>query len=290
VTLGFSIWILTDLNRWGPIPGYTDASYGMPRISFFRNIANTAMLSLVMFMVLTRNVNTMRAFFVVLCVALYYLIFSFVRTAQIAFVLYLVLRWWFERRYRSERHLFWVSLLAGVGVNVLIAFSVDVLVVFQNNKIISLFFLRQETELTSEQIVNQLYRPWLWVQQITLFVSSPAMMGMGAFNFNELEIGSLYGGGDTVSLPTRLLSVYGLPAFLFIYFLITRLRHLVRQRDIWACACFPPFLLLIMQWGSIFHPTDAIGALFFMIAINGSNAFKFTSNRNTLKLNESSLH
>lgn len=285
IIIGFGIWMMTDLNKWGPIPGATDANYGMSRVSFFRNIANTAMLSLAMTMVLTRSVKIIKTHFVVLCVALYYLIFSFVRTAQIAFVLYIALRWWFGRRYRSERHLFWISLLVGIGINLLIAFSVDVLTVFQDNEIISLFFLRQETGMTSEEILKQMYRPWLWVQQVTLFASSPALMGMGLFDFDDLQIEGLDGGGsfgDTVSLPTRLLSVYGLPTFFFIFYLIARLYRSAHQRDLWACACFPPFLVLIMQWGSIFHPTDAIGAIFFMIAVNGSYAFKWDSSRHLL--------
>ena len=81
---------------------------------------------------------------------------------------------------------------------------------------------------------------------------------------------------STTSLLTRLLAVYGLPALLFVFYLVSRLQRLARERDVWACACFPALLLLIMQWGNIYHPTSAIGGIFFLIIALGWRAFTGT--------------
>lgn len=276
VVIGLGVWILTDLNKWGLIPGSTIEEIGIWRVSFFPNIANTGMLSLAISLVLTRSTAMARAHPVVLGIALYFLLFSFVRTALIALTLYLALRWWFGRRHRSARLLFWTSLLVGIGVNLIIASSAVVIDYVQQFPLLARLFLRGETGLTPEEIFQQLYRPWLWWQHLTIFANSPSLMGMGVFEFvdlqtQELNVGSTPGGSE--SLLTRLLAVYGLPAFLFMFYLISRLRRLARQRDLWACACFPAVMLLIMQWGNIFHPTSALGVIFFLMIVHGSKAF-----------------
>ncbi len=276
VAIGVGIWMLTDLNKWGPIPGTTVDDYGVWRVSFFPNIANTAMLSLAVLLVLSRSIATVRAHALVFGIALYFLLFSFVRTTLIALAVYLVLRWWFGRRQRSARLLFWTSLLVGIGINVMIASSVVVIDYLQQFQLVSRLMLRSETGLTPEEIYQQLYRPWLWWQHLTLFATSPSLMGLGVFEFvnlqtEELNVGTTPAGNE--ALLTRLLASYGLPAFLFMFYLISRLRHAARQHDLWACACFPALMLLIMQWGAIFHPTDALGTIFFLMMVHGSKAF-----------------
>lgn len=277
VVVGVALWLLTDLNQWGLVPGTTAEHYGVWRVSYFSNIAMSAMLSLAVTMVLTRTMASARAHSLVLGLALYFLVFSFVRTALIALLLYVALRWWFARQdHPSPRSLFWTALLVGIGINLMIATTNVVLEHLQEFPVISRLFLRGETGLTPEEIREQAYRPWLWMQHLILFETSPFLMGLGVFEFSEVQpeallVGTTPAGNE--ALLTRLLATYGLPALLFVLYLISRLRESARQCDLWACACFPPIILLVMQWGNFFHPTDAIGAIFFLMIVHGSKAF-----------------
>ena len=109
-------------------------------------------------------------------------------------------------------------------------------------------------------------------------------MGWGAFDFSEMQIEELNVGttpGGNEALITRLLANFGLPAFIFLYYLLSRLRASTRSGDIWACACFPSIFLLMMQWGNVFHPTDANGAIFWLMLIHGSNSFVGASRSRT---------
>lgn len=275
VALGLLVYLFTGLNKWGPLPGLTVEDYGVWRVSFFPNIAYTAFLSLAVVLVLTRDMKTLRRYPLAFAVALYFLVFSFVRTALVAFAVYALLRWWFARR-RTPGRLFWSALLLGFGVNAAIAGSVVVLDFLQQYPLTSRLLLRGESELSTEEIFQQLYRPWLWWQHMQQFASSPFLMGWGAFNFDSMKIDALVEGqeqGDTVSLPTRLLASYGVPGLLFTLFLVSQLRRLSRRRDAWACACFAAIFLLIMQWGSVFHPSDALFSIFLMMIVGGSSAY-----------------
>ncbi|MDM4767520.1 hypothetical protein [Pelomonas sp. SE-A7] len=277
VVIGAFIWLQSDFNIWGLLPGFTveDAALSW-RVSFFPNIANTAVLSLALVLLLTRTWELAKRHTGVLLLATYFLLFSFVRTASIGLALYAFMRWWLGRKPRSARASFWMALGLGVGINLLIASSVFIVNYLQQFELISRLFLRSESDLTPEEIYAQLYRPWLWMQHLELFWTSPSMMGLGFFEFVDVQIEELNVGttpaGNEAQL-TRLLATYGLPGALYSYFFIARLREAARLGDHWGVACFPTFVLLMMQWGSIFHPSDANGALFTLIAIHGNSAF-----------------
>ncbi|MDC8758875.1 hypothetical protein [Janthinobacterium fluminis] len=276
LAIGVAMWLTTDLNRWGILPATTAEEYGIWRVSFFPNIANTAILSLAMVLLLTRNAALARAHPVVLCIALYFVIFSFVRTALIALALYAAMRWWLGRRRRSAAGMCAAALLLAVGVNAALATSAYAIEYLQQFPLISRLFLRGESGLSVDEIFQQLYRPWLWWQHWNLFSTSPSLMGWGAFDFvdmqlEELNVGTTPAGNE--ALLTRLLATYGLPSLFFLYFLGARLHRAAKSRDLWACACFPPIILLMMQWGNIYHPTDANGSLFLLMLLHGSAAF-----------------
>lgn len=279
ILVGTCIWLVSDQNKWGLLPYTTWSEYaeGGWRISLYPNIANSAVLSLGLFLVLTRSRSVMYRFLPVLVLATYFMVFSFVRTALVGLSLYLFMRWWLSRKPRSARGMFWTALLLGVGVNLLIAVSVPILAMMQDVGLFARLFLRNESGLTDEAIYAQLYRPWLWLEHLQLFLSSPGMMGLGVFDLSEvqlqvLNVGTTPAGNEAIL--TRLLATYGLPALLFIYYLISCLREAAQRRDAWACACFPTIVLLMMLWGNIFHPTDANGVLFMLIVARGSRAFE----------------
>lgn len=284
VLMGAGVWLTTGLNKWGLLPFTTLQEYaeGGWRLSFYPNIANSATLSLGMVFVLTRNREVMYRFWPVLLLAGYFVFFSFVRTALIGLALYLLMRWWLSRKPRSQRAMFWMALLLGIGINLIIALSVPVFVMLQEIDLVARLFLRNEVGLSEEAIYAQLYRPWLWMQHVQLFWGSPGQMGLGVFDLSqvqlyELNVGTTPAGNE--ALLTRLLATYGLPALLFVYYLISCLHDLAQRRDAWACACFPAIILLMMQWGNIFHPTDANGALFLLMVTQGTRAFLVSRSR-----------
>lgn len=283
ILIGTYIWIFSDSNKWGLLPNMTVYDGLDWRISFFPNIANSAVLSLAMFLILTQSAALARKHLVVLLIVAYFLFFSFVRTATIGVMLYLSMRWWLGRKPRSPRAMFWVALLLGVGINLMIAGSAAIFANLGEFELISRLFLRSESNLSREEVFAQLYRPWLWMQHLLLFWDSPWMMGLGAFDLFEKQIEELNVGttpaGNEAQL-TRLLATYGFSGLLYSWYLITRLREITKNRDVWAVACFPTVALLMMQWGSIFHPSDANGAIFLLIVIHGSQAFVIQKTKN----------
>jgi hypothetical protein len=280
IVLGALIQVMTSLNVYGLVPGFSDPAFGRWRVSFFPNIAYTGILSLAVFMVLTRSETLARAHTLVLVLAVYFLIFSFVRGALVAAVIYLALFYWFNRYpVPRPRRMFWIASSVAICFNVAILFSGGVLYYFQDNSIVSALLLRGQTGLSLEQIQYQLYRPWLWETQFQLFQSSPWLMGWGSADFYQLVSGMYENAKDMLisggaeSIPARMLVAYGLVGVLFTLYFFVRLRDFARQDDRWACACFPALFVLMMNWGSVFHPTDGMFVLLLLIMTRGSEGY-----------------
>lgn len=273
VAIGFFVWIATDFNRWGLIPGTTDPAYGIWRISFFSNIAFSGFFSLFVILVATKDGWRNSDNRYILALALYFLIFSYVRTAAICLVLYVFCQFIF-RKINRPSYLFLISLLISIAINVLIAFSSSLFNFLQDLPVISRLFLRGESQLTEFEIYQQLYRPWLWGEQLKLAVSSPYFLGWGSIPFVDLVQNSIfdYGleSGDSVSLPTKLLSQFGLAAIFFWIFLIVCLKQAADRMDRWGCAVFPVVFTAMMHWGSMFHVTDPMAILYFGLLVKGS--------------------
>ncbi len=275
IVLGALIALTTDLNPWGLFPGQTKMGYGAWRISFFPHIANSAVSSLIILMFLTRNSNEIRAHKIALVLCIYFILFSFVRTVLVASALYLFLHLIY-RVTRSKRPtvLFSVSVLitiASIGCEWSI---VPVLDTLQTNPLVSRLLLRGEAGLSTFAIYEQLYRPWLWKEHTSIFISSPYLMGLGNFNLLDHVSGNLLpglGASGSESFPTRLLASYGLPTLLLLVYLLGQLARVARSGDVWACACFPAIVFTMMNWGSVFHPTNAFFVLFFLL-IKGNGA------------------
>lgn len=275
ILIGISVKLLSDFNHYGLVPGYSDPVYGRLRVSFFPNVAYTGILSLGMLMVLTSSEQRAKTHPIVLAVAIYFLVFSFVRAALLAALMYLILRHVFGkyRRPRAAR-LFWIAVIVGFGFNLAVFSSAPILYVLQDNEVVSTFLLRGQTNLSIAEILFQLYRPWLWNAHLTLFYSSPGWMGWGSYYQAVFDAGGkpLPTNGSE-SLPTRLLATYGIAGVLFTLYLVRRLRVLAFRDDRWACACFPAIFILMMNWGSVFHPTDGMFVLLMLMITKGSAGF-----------------
>ncbi|QDW39793.1 hypothetical protein FFI89_023170 [Bradyrhizobium sp. KBS0727] len=282
ILTGVIILSAATLNPYSLIPGRALPDFGIWRVSFFPNIAYSGMLSLALLLVLTRDAEPMRGRSVLIAVAGYFLVFSFVRAALIAALMYVVLRLWFGRwREPRPRLMFWIALFVAFGFVIAMGVSANILYRIQEYSWVSTLLLRGEKNLTVDAIAYQLYRPWLWDQQWSLFASSRWLMGWGSADFYGL-VAKTVENPDTIiisegseALPTRLLVVYGLPGLLFTVYLVARLRALARTDDRWACACFPPLFTLMMTWGSVFHPSDAMFLIFLLIMTKGAKGFTF---------------
>jgi hypothetical protein len=78
--------------------------------------------------------------------------------------------------------------------------------------------------------------------------------------------------------------VYGLPSLFFAGYVVHELARLARARDAWGCACFPGILFMLMNWGSVFHPTNAFFVLFFLILTRGASALSDETEKKRLSI------
>lgn len=273
VVIGLLVWISTDFNRWGLIPGTTDPAYGIWRVSFFSNIAFTGFFSLFVILISTKNGWKKIDNPYIFLLAAYFLIFSYVRTAILCLILYIICQYVFKNIKRPY-YLFITSMLISIIANIFIAYSSSIFSIIQEIPLISRLFLRGETQLTEFEIYQQLYRPWLWGEQLKLFVSSPYWMGWGSIPFENLVQNNIFDfgveSGDSVSLPTKLLSQFGLAAVFFWIFLIACLKQAADRLDRWGCSVFPVVFTAMMHWGSMFHVTDPMAVLYFGLLVKGS--------------------
>lgn len=269
VVLGALIALLTNLNPWGFFPGATPSEYGPWRVSFSPHIANSGTLSLIVFMALTRNMESARSHKIVLAACLYFILFGFVRTVIVSCALYLLLLTLYKvLRSRKPAVLFGGALIVTAGSVACEWLANSMLQKLQWLPFVSRILLRSQTGLDHSSIYEQLYRPWLWSEHLSIFASSPHLMGLGTFNLLDHVSHNIMPGLDasgSESFPTRLLAVYGIPALLFFIYLLAQLGRSARAKDVWACACFPSIIFMMMNWGSVFHPSNAFFVLFFIL-------------------------
>ena len=281
ILVGMGILSLTTLNPYSLIPGRAIPQYGVWRVSFFPNIAYSGILSLALLMILTRDARSARTYSWLIIIATYFLVFSLVRAALLSALIYFALWWWFSRwQIPRPTRMFWIALGVAAGFVALTAVSAKLLFMTQDYSMVSAIMLRGKSNLTVDQIAYQIYRPWLWGQQLNLFLSSPWLMGWGSADFYGLVAGkeesqTMLVSAGSEALPTRLLVAYGLSGLLFSIYLVQRLRKLALADDRWACACFPALFALMMSWGSVFHPSDALFVILLLIMTKGSDGFTY---------------
>lgn len=277
IMIGVLVLCFSKLNGYGLIPGFSDDYLGKWRVSFFPNIGFTGATSLVVLLVLSRTRADAWRYSLIFGIATYFLIFSHVRGIHVAIVMYAALYYYFLRaEVARPNRLFWIALLVAFGVPFAVYWSADVLYLLQNNTAVSVVLLRNRTNLSVDEILYQLYRPWLWGAHLQLFFSSPSWMGWGSSEFYQAALDATNPPQTTTgseSMPTRLLASYGFPSLLFVFYLVRLLRELANKGDRWACACFPAIFFLMVNWGSFFHPTDAMFVLFMLIVTRGSDGF-----------------
>lgn len=263
-----------NLNAWGILPDQTAPAFGVWRISVTPNIATSGLFAVIVLLMVLRRFSFQPLRVGTVIASAYFAILSFVRAVFLGLGIFLAAIA-IMRIVKSANLRVMAVLLMTVGVVAGTALSPSILYLLQDWPIISRMFLRGESGLSVADIYRQAYRPWLWGEHVRLFWESPYLMGQGR-NLAESASTSLINAGharsDSVSFLTRLLATYGLAAFGLIVFVMERCIYHARRDDIWGAAMVAMILFLMMSWGSLFHPTNGIYALAFLILGKGSQA------------------
>jgi hypothetical protein len=277
ILISFFIYFCTDISPWSVFVGSSDVEFGDWRVSFFPNIANTAFLSLFVFILCTKDDETFKNNKFICILSVYFIIFSYVRTAILCLILYSVL-YLILRRIKNKWALFWLSLLATVVFTLFVGYSQLLIYKLKDLTIVSKFFLRGQANLSAHEIYVQMYRPWVWKNQWEIFINSPYFMGRGLYNFNDYITSGFRGKEfeetDSVSLLLGFLASYGLATILFYYYILKKNYLNAVQYDSWGCTVFGLIIFISMQWGTIFHPTSGLFVLYFLLLIKGKKGFE----------------
>lgn len=265
-----------NINGWGIFPGQTAPAYGPWRISVTPNIAASGIISVFAMLLAIGHRRSSRRMTLLLLVSSYFTVLSFVRSALIGLAIFSLSQLILKLTHGKPNLRVFIAFSIVFGLVVGVAAAPYLLYQFQDVHLISRLFLRGQTGLSVYDIYRQAYRPWLWSQHLQLFWQSEWLMGLGsdlAKTASENILNSGHVRSDSVSFPTRLLATYGLPAFALVYFLIERCYAHARNDDVWAISMLAVIFWLMMTWGSVFHPTNAVFVLAMLIAGKGKAGF-----------------
>lgn len=265
-----------DINAWGILPRQTAPAYAGWRVSVTPNIATSALTSLFFFLIALRYKRPLLLSRPALVIALYFTVLSFVRAALSGLALFGLTQFALAKVSFCPLR---VMLVAIVLLSVAVVSAVlapYMLYHLQDFDLVSRLFLRGQSDLSTYDIYRQSYRPWLWGQHLTLFWDSPFLMGQGSSLSDSSGTHILNPGhlrSDSVSFLTRLLATYGLAVLGLCYFLVERCYVHAKNQDIWGVSMLVVIIWLMLTWGSVFHPTNAVFVLSVLIACKGSAAF-----------------
>ena len=265
-----------DINPWGVLPGQTAPAYGPWRISVTPNIATSGIISLLLFLIIIRRIRLKPLNLGALFAALYFAVLSFVRATLIGLAVFIATQSVLKAIPDNAKVRVAAAFAMTTGFVVISGSAPYALYYLQDFGPISRLFLRGQADLSLYDIYRQAYRPWLWSQHFRLFWESGYLMGHGTDLAKTVADNILNAGqirSDSVSLPTRLLATYGLPTIGFVYFLGERCYAHAKNNDIWAVSMLAVIVWLMMTWGSLFHPTNALFVLALLIIGKGQSAF-----------------
>ena len=265
-----------DLNGWGVLPGQTAPTYGPWRISATPNIATSGTVSFFALILALSPFAMLPLRLITISASGYFLFLSFVRSTLVAFCLFLLTQLSLRLFRKHKRLALIIAVLLVSGSILFTAVAPYLLYALQDIGIVSRLFLRGQSGLSLSDIARQVYRPWLWGQHLQLFLVSDFWMGHGsdlAASATQTIINEGHSRSDSVSLPTRLLAAYGLPSLAFFWFIAASSYRHIRNNDVWAVSAVSAIIWLMMTWGSVFHPTNALFVLAILVLGRGSDAF-----------------
>lgn len=224
------IWFLLGLSDYGLLPGqYSEgADRGIEwRVSLFPFVPESGFLALVV--LLANQVHGRGWSRICVCtLALYFVVFSGMRSALVALLLceiYVALNGKrCSTKARTAQLVFLIVTFAGA---IVASYAAPFLPTLPGG-VIGNYLFRTETFGDSDAALSQtVYRAWLWLQHLELFLSSP-LTGIGTFEFSSVVKESLIEGKDdsgSESFITSWLARLGLcfvPFLVYLWLLVRR--------------------------------------------------------------------
>lgn len=209
--------------------------------------------------------------------ALYFLVFSGVRSAMIGWLLVLIFLF-FDR----NRHIYNISRLRNrrlsltlvlLTIFTLTVIGANLLSHFPNISGTSLgnYILREGSEdINHESINKSVYRSWLWLQHIDIFLKNP-LLGIGTYDFNSLITERLFedmGETGSESFLTLWLSKLGLVTLPLIVFFIILINKCANHIDQNSIAIYIILLIAMLAYGSFLVPYNFMFIVIFSSIIS----------------------
>ncbi len=266
---------LAGWSDFGLLPGQygEGADRGLEwRVSLFPLIPESAFFALIVLLA-NQLQGRGRSRWIWCSVALYFLVFSGLRSALIAFLLcetYVLLTAHAKVFARRGRCVLLVALLvlfllSVAGSNALL------LVPGIADGPLGVYLLRDAADdLSTESLGQSVYRSWLWLQHLDIFFSSP-WIGVGSFEFSSLASESLiegHAGSGSESFVTAWLARLGLatlPLFAYVGGLFAAAAGRPTPFD--ACLCLV-LGVAAFAYGSFIVPYNFVFLLIFALLLD----------------------
>ena len=174
VIFGICIKIYSNTNYYEIFPFIITNNLSEGRVSFAGNIGFAGILSLLVFMLLATESKTTVIVKIAILLALYFIIFSQVRTAWIGLALFFVTkRILIVTKEKSKFIIMLLVLLLTIFSTVLLSLMPQIISFFKFD-LFRLNLITQGRSLSdADELARQMYRPLLWAEQINQFYSSP---------------------------------------------------------------------------------------------------------------------
>lgn len=219
--LGGLISYLTGNSIYGVIPGLSLDEELWWRISLFPVVPESAFFSAIILLVnLSHRDLPMRRTCIAL--ALYFLLFSGLRSALIGTLMALALMFAVDRHWlKSPRAVMRWLLASCISFVVFLLLSdlIAAVPAFRSEFLNSYFFRAEEGLSDSEDLTKAIYRTWLWSEHLRIAASNP-FFGIGTFDLSAISDNSVEwsAGSGSESFLTGLYARVGLPTLLLLGF------------------------------------------------------------------------
>lgn len=268
------IWFLLGLSDYGLLPGqYADgADRGIEwRVSLFPFVPESGFLALVVLLV--NQVHGRGWSRICICaLALYFVVFSGMRSALIALLLceiYVALN---SKRCGTRARKAQLVILIVTFVGAIVASYAAPLMPILPGGVIGNYLFRTETFGDSDVSLSQsVYRAWLWLQHLDLFLSSP-LTGIGTFEFSSVVKESLIEGKDdsgSESFITSWLARLGLCFGPFLVYLWVLVRRAAAAADNLKGTIVLTFGVASLAYGSFIVPYNFMFIVLFCYLLHG---------------------
>ncbi|MBN2769750.1 MAG: O-antigen ligase family protein [Spirochaetes bacterium] len=274
-------------SEFGYIPGmsHSSESQGLVwRISLFPSLPESAFFSAIIFVV---NLSYSSLVFrrTVIFLSLYFLLFSGLRSAVIATIMaivFLTLSLWKISKNRYFLMFFCYFLLSSFFFLVL-APNMLLSVLTTDNDVLNRYFFRSISgDLGQEDLQVTVYRGWLWLQHINIWLDN-WIVGVGTFEFKNVVMESIisgHNGSGSESFFTGFLARVGIFSIVFLVVFFTAAIRSIRHRKTHVAPIFILFFVAMFSYGSFIVSYNFIFLLFLVLIFGQLNVNSLAGVRN----------